>query len=283
MSLQLAVGLIATFGLAASGTPSGYAIIVRAIAYLTVSGQDVALAGERILAGLYESLVLLAVPVFIVAMMTGGGRHPRGYAAAITAASPRKRRCRCGACEGARCRPCRALLLPAILLYGIYGGVTTPTEAAPVGVVIGGALILNDIVASENIPATVARALVGLEVPALLLLLGVNLLLLVLGCVLDATTIILVILRLLLPARRELGIDLVQFGVVAVGNCMTGPITPPDGILLFVVNAVTRVPLAEIIGEIWGFIVASLTALLILVLFPDGSLFRPRAFGHAGT
>ena len=190
-----------------------------------------------------------------------------------------------------------ALLMPAILLYGIYGGVTTPTEAAAiaaayalilaalfyralsiralygilvesarssaaVGLVIGGALILNYIVASENIPDMMAGALVGLDVPPLVFLLGVNVLILALGCVLDATTIILVIIPLFLPTCGELGIDLVHFGVVAVVNCMIGLITPPYGILLFVINAVTRIPLAEIIRETWLFLGVLVFALL---------------------
>ncbi|MDH5531207.1 MAG: TRAP transporter large permease, partial [Paracoccaceae bacterium] len=210
-----------------------------------------------------------------------------------------------------------ALLMPAILLYGIYGGVTTPTEAAAVaafyalilaaffyralsfralygilvesarssaavGLVIGGALILNYVVASENIPSILAQRLVGLDIDPILFLLGVNLLLLLLGCVLDATTIILVIIPLFLPTCRELGIDLVHFGVVAVVNCMIGLITPPYGILLFVLNAVTRIPLSEIIREIWPFLGALLTALLILVLFPSLVLWLPRLLGYAG-
>ncbi|MFZ8941023.1 MAG: TRAP transporter large permease [Gemmobacter sp.] len=210
-----------------------------------------------------------------------------------------------------------ALLMPAILLYGIYGGVTTPTEAAAVaalyalllsvlfyralsfralfqilvesarssasvGLVIGGALILNYVVASENIPALVARSLVGLDVSATQFLLGVMVILLLLGCVLDATTIILVIIPLFLPACRDLGIDLVHFGVIAVINCMIGLITPPYGILLFVINAVTRIPLAEMIQEIWPFLVILVLALLALVLMPDLVLWLPRVFGYAG-
>lgn len=210
-----------------------------------------------------------------------------------------------------------ALLMPAILLYGIYGGVTTPTEAAAVaafyalilaavfyralsartlfrilvqsarssaavGIVIGGALILNYVVASENIPNVLAQQLVGLDVHPVVFMLGVNVLLLLLGCVLDATTIILVIIPLFLPACRELGIDLVHFGVVAVVNCMIGLITPPYGILLFVINAVTRIPLAEIIGEIWLFLAALLVALVILILSPDLVLWLPRQFGYLG-
>ncbi|MEM1387621.1 MAG: TRAP transporter large permease [Pseudomonadota bacterium] len=210
-----------------------------------------------------------------------------------------------------------ALLMPAILLYGIYGGVTTPTEAAAVaafyalvlaaffyralsfraladilvdsarssaavGLVIGGALILNYVVASENIPNMLAARLVGLDVHPLVFLLAINVLLLALGCLLDATTIILVIIPLFLPACRELGIDLVHFGVVAVVNCMIGLITPPYGILLFVINAVTRIPLGEIIREIWLFLSVLVVALIALILFPGIVLWLPRVFGYAG-
>lgn len=210
-----------------------------------------------------------------------------------------------------------ALLMPAILLWGIYGGVTTPTEAAgvaaayalvlagifyrtlsfkslyeilvdsarssaAVGLVIGGALILNYVVASENIPNQMADVLVGLDVHPLVFFLGVNVLLLALGAILDATTIILVILPLFLPSAERLGIDLVHFGVIAVINCMIGLITPPYGILLFVINAVTDIPLGEIIREVWGFIVVLIGAMVLLILVPDLVLWLPRLFGYAG-
>jgi len=112
--------------------------------------------------------------------------------------------------------------------------------------------------------------------------LGINLLLLLLGCLLDATTIILVIIPLFIPTCRELGIDLVHFGVVAIVNCMIGLITPPYGILLFVITAVTRIPLAEIIHEIWPFLGVLLLALLCMVLCPGLVLTLPRMFGYAG-
>lgn len=210
-----------------------------------------------------------------------------------------------------------ALLMPVILLYGIYGGVTTPTEAAAVaafyalllaaffyralsikslyeilvesarssaavGVVIGGALILNFIVISENIPAMMSNALTGLEVHPLLFLLAVNVLILVLGCVLDATTIILVIVPLFIPTCEVLGIDLVHFGVLVVVNSMIGLITPPYGILLFVINAVTGIPLKEIIGEIWAFLAVLIAALLFLILVPEVVLWLPGLFGYEG-
>ena len=210
-----------------------------------------------------------------------------------------------------------ALLMPVILLYGIYGGVTTPTEAAAiaafyalllaglfykalsfkalfnvfvesarssasVGIVIGGAFILNFIVISEQIPQSIAMLLDGTDVNTIVFLIIVNLLILALGCILDATTIILVIVPLFIPTCEVLGIDLVHFGVLVVVNSMIGLITPPYGILLFVINAVTDIPLREIISEIWAFLVILIVALLIMLLVPDLVLWLPRVFGYQG-
>ena len=160
--------------------------------------------------------------------------------------------------------------------------VESARSSAAVGLVIGGALILNYVVASENIPGILAARLVGLDVHPLSFLISVNILLLILGCILDATTIILVIIPLFLPACRELGIDLVHFGVVAVVNCMIGLITPPYGILLFVINAVTRIPVGEIIREVWPFVAVLISALIAMIVFPGIILWLPQAFGYTG-
>jgi tripartite ATP-independent transporter DctM subunit len=210
-----------------------------------------------------------------------------------------------------------ALLMPVILLYGIYGGVTTPTEAAAVaafyalvlailfyralslrglfqvfidsarssasvGIVIGGAFILNFIVISEQIPQSISAMLEGAEISPIVFLLAVNVLILLLGCVLDATTIILVIVPLFIPTCKALGIDLVHFGVLVVVNSMIGLITPPYGILLFVINAVTGIPLREIISEIWAFLAVLIAALMLMMLLPDLVLWLPRLFGYNG-
>ena len=83
----------------------------------------------------------------------------------------------------------------------------------------------------------------GADVSPLMFLLLVNLLFLILGCLFDATTLLLVIVPLFLPAARELGIDLVHFGVVIVVNIMIGLITPPYGVLLFVMSGLTGISL----------------------------------------
>ena len=429
MSFELIIFLFTLFGLAGIGTPVGYSIITASIMYFTFGDMDVALAGEKILQGLYKSFVLLAVPLFITAanimnagtitdrllsfctavvgrfkgglghvnvvaslifsgmsgsavadaagigkiiigMMTKNGRYTRGYAAAITAASatigpiippsipmvlysvisdtsigylflagivpglimgmvlmimnaiisyrrdfateepvPIKQ------LPKTTFRAFPALMMPAILLFGIYGGVTTPTEAAAiaalyalfltgalyrtlsfkslyeilvdsarssaaVGVVIGGAFILNYIVISENIPGALTTFLQGLDVSPITFLIFINILVLLLGCFLDATTIILVIVPLFIPVCKALGIDLIHFGVLVVVNSMIGLITPPYGILLFVINAVTGISLKEIISEIWMFIFVLIIALLIMIFFPEIILWLPEMFGY---
>ncbi len=160
--------------------------------------------------------------------------------------------------------------------------VESARSSAAVGIVIGGALILNFVVVSENIPGMMSDLMVGLEIHPILFLLLVNLLILGLGCVLDATTIILVIVPLFIPTARGLGIDLVHFGVLVVVNSMIGLITPPYGILLFVINAVTGIPLKDIIKEVWAFLAVLIGALLLLLLVPDIVLFLPRLLGYEG-
>ena len=78
-----------------------------------------------------------------------------------------------------------------------------------------------------------------------------------------------------------LGIDLVHFGVVIVLNIMVGLITPPYGLVLFVINSVAGVPLKEMIAEVWQFIAVLVLVLLMLVLFPDLVLWLPRQLGYA--
>jgi len=431
MTLAFTMCLVVLFALAAIGTPIAHSIIIGALVYLALKGQDLGIAAEQISYGLYDSFVLLAVPLFIVAanimnagaiserllrfcvgvvgrfkgglghvnivsslifsgmsgsavadaagigkviieMMTKGNRYSRGYAAAITAAAAtigpiippsipmvlyalvsdtsigylflggivpgllmgvvlmvmnsyisHKRGFAADEVVPIReiplltARAFPALLMPIILLYGIYGGVTTPTEAAAVaaayalvlaaffyrslsfrslrnimldsvkssasvGLVIGGALILNYIVASENIPKLLADQMLGMDITPMAFMLGVNVLLLLLGCILDATTIILVIIPLFVVSARALGIDLVHFGVVVVVNCMIGLITPPYGILLFVINGTTGIPLIEIIREITPFLIALLFALALLIFFPALVLWMPTMFGYVG-
>jgi tripartite ATP-independent transporter DctM subunit len=431
MSTIFILTLVVFFGLALLGMPVAFAMFVASIGYLIVSGRDIGLFGEQILNGLYDSFVLLAVPLFILAanimnasgvsdrlfmfcqalvgrfrgglaqvdilvsiifsgmsgsaiadaagpgklvtqMMIKQGRIPPGFAAAVAASSStigpiippsipmviyavvsdtsvgylflggvipglimglaqmglvgfvaRRRNFPRG--EGVPLRELPrttyrafpALLMPVILLYCIYGGATTPTEAAAiaaayalvlavfcyrelswkegfkvlvesskatsvVALLRAGALIFNYIVASERLPEQVGRLLEGMDVSPLVFLLLVNLLFLVLGCLFDATTMLLVLVPLFLPAARALGIDLVHFGVVIVVNIMIGLVTPPYGVLLFVMSGLTGIPLRDIIREIWAFIGILVLALLLMIFVPEVVLWLPRYFGYKG-
>ena len=210
-----------------------------------------------------------------------------------------------------------ALLMPVILLGCLYSGITTPTEAAAtaalyallasaliyrsitwrdvyhslatsaritisIGMLIAGALVFNYVITVENIPRTLAAMLQAYELSPLAFLLFANLVLLVLGCFLEGTTILLVIVPVLLPTAQALGIDPVHFGVVAVVNIMIGLITPPYGLLLFMMMKIAEIPLKDLVREVLPFLGVMLGALALITLVPDLVLFLPRLLGYKG-
>jgi TRAP-type C4-dicarboxylate transport system permease large subunit len=120
------------------------------------------------------------------------------------------------------------------------------------------------------------------ELSAVGFLLLVNVILLLLGCLLEGITILLVIVPIFIPLAQALGIDMVHFGVVVVVNLMIGLITPPYGLLLFVVASVARAPLVPIIRDIAPFLAALLGALAFITLAPDVVLWLPRLLGYGG-
>ncbi|MCC2634596.1 MAG: transporter, DctM subunit [Ramlibacter sp.] len=209
-----------------------------------------------------------------------------------------------------------ALMLPVVLLGCLYSGVTTPTEAAGVaaayallisvalyklrwtefydslltsarmsisiGMLIAGALVFNYVITSENIPAALSRQLGGLDLSPMAFLLMVNLLLLLLGAFLEGSTIILVILPVLLPTAQALGIDPVHFGVMAVLNIMIGLVTPPYGLLLFMMMKVANVRMGPLLRETWPFLLVMLGALALVTAWADFVLVLPRMAGYSG-
>jgi C4-dicarboxylate transporter, DctM subunit len=210
-----------------------------------------------------------------------------------------------------------ALMMPVILLGCLYSGITTPTEAAAVaalyallasaliyrsvgwgdvyvslnksaritisiGMLIAGALVFNYVITVENIPKTLAAMLKAYELSPLTFLLIANLVLLVLGCFLEGTTILLIIVPVLLPTAQALGIDPVHFGVVAVVNIMIGLITPPYGLLLFMMVKIAEVRLRDLVREVMPFLYVMIGALALITLVPDLVLFLPRLMGYKG-
>lgn len=207
------------------------------------------------------------------------------------------------------------LMMPVVLLGGIYSGVTTPTEAAAVaaayalmisvllyrsvtfrdfyasmltsartsasiGMLIAGALVFNYVVTVENIPNSIQAMLTAWDLSPLGFLILVNILLLLLGCLLEGTTILLVVVPVLIPTAKALGIDLVHFGIVVVVNIMLGLITPPYGLLLFVMTRIANVPIRDIVRDVLPFLCAMIVALALITLFPEIVLWLPRQLGY---
>jgi tripartite ATP-independent transporter DctM subunit len=210
-----------------------------------------------------------------------------------------------------------ALMMPVILLGLLYSGVTTPTEAAAaaaayallisallyrsigwgdvynslmtsaritisIGMLIAGALVFNYVVTVENIPKALSAALKAYELSPWMFLLAANILLLVLGCFLEGTTILLVIVPVLMPTAHALGIDPVHFGVVVVVNIMIGLVTPPYGLLLFMMVKIAEVPLRDLVREVMPFLYVMLAALALMTFIPEITLFLPRLLGYKG-
>lgn len=221
------------------------------------------------------------------------------------------------ALPGITFRAVPALLMPIILLGGIYGGVTTPTEAAAVaaayaflisvllyrdvtpgqvyralltsarssasiGILIGGSLVFNYVVTIENIPRSLSTLIAGYDLSPTGFLLLVNVVLLLLGCLLEGITILLVIVPIFIPTATALGVDMVHFGVVVVVNLMIGLVTPPYGLLLFVVANIARAGLLPIIRDIVPFLLAMLAALGVITFVPGIVLWLPRLLGYSG-
>ncbi|HWI37420.1 MAG TPA: TRAP transporter large permease [Burkholderiales bacterium] len=210
-----------------------------------------------------------------------------------------------------------ALMMPVILFGCLYSGITTPTEAAAaaaayalaasailyrsigwrdvyqslvtsarvtisIGMLIAGALVFNYVITVENIPKTVAAMLYAYQLSPIGFLVFANVVLLVLGCFLEGTTILLVIVPVMLPTARALGIDPVHFGVVAVVNIMIGLVTPPYGLLLFMMSKIADIPLKDLVREVLPFLWVMIAALAIITFVPDTVLFLPRLLGYKG-
>ncbi len=147
---------------------------------------------------------------------------------------------------------------------------------------IAGALVFNYVITVENIPKTLNAALQTYQLSPLMFLLAANILLLLLGCFLEGTTILLVIVPVLLPTAAALGIDPVHFGVVVVVNIMIGLVTPPYGLLLFMMVKIADIPLRDLVREVLPFLWVMIGALAVMTFVPEVVLFLPRLLGYKG-
>lgn len=203
-----------------------------------------------------------------------------------------------------------ALLMPVIILGGILTGIFTATEAAAVAVIyafiistfvyreleikdlgkvlldsamssaiimfaIGAAGLLAWLLTYSRIAGSLADLITGMTQNPTVFLFVIAVLLLILGCFMEATPLIIILTPVLLPVALELGVDPVQFGLMMVLVLMIGLITPPVGMVLFITAGIGKTNVVEVTKGVWPFMVAIVLVVLAVILFPAAVLWLP--------
>ncbi len=204
------------------------------------------------------------------------------------------------------------LMTPVILLGGIYLGIVTITEAAALAVVyallLGGiayrmlgmrqfidclrnvflicgsilillpaAKVFGFVLTAEDVPTLFSEYVLAISDNRIFILIAINLLFLLLGCVSDPNVNIMLFVPIVMPLANAIGMDPVHFGVVVVLNCMIGLVTPPVGALLFTLCGMEGIPMEKMIRRMWPFIWILLGLLVLITCFPAIVLTLPNA------
>lgn len=210
-----------------------------------------------------------------------------------------------------------AILVPVIILGGIYGGIFTPTEAAAVAVfyglfvgffvykeltfkklvaglsgsavttgtilvIVAAATVLARVMTMERIPQAISDAITGATDQKIVVLIIINVVLLITGCVMDSTPAILILSPILYPIAAKYGVDIIHFGLIVVLNTSIGFITPPVGLNLFVACSIGKINFTTVVRNVLPYLAAMVIALIIVTYIPAVALFLPRLFGYGG-
>ena len=207
-----------------------------------------------------------------------------------------------------------ALIMPVIVLGGIYGGIFTPTEAAAVAAIYGfivGTFVYQDlklkdlpqllmnsgkgtamvmiivgaassfgwILTSARIPDVIASFMVSLTSSKIGILLVINIFLLIVGCLMDVTAAIIILTPIFLPIIGQFGIDPIHFGIIMTVNLAIGQSTPPLGVNLFVSCGIAKISIEENARAMVKFLIANIIALFLITYIEPISLTIPRLMG----
>ena len=203
-----------------------------------------------------------------------------------------------------------ALLAIVIVVFGVVGGVFTATESAAIAVIyslivsvfiykglnwkgvwnaleecvntlsivmilIATSAVFGNCLTMLHVPELAANAIIGLTDNRIIIALLLNLILLVLGCIMDMAPIILIATPILLPIAQQIGIDPIQFGIMVILNCGIGLLTPPVGAVLFIGSAVAKLPMEKVVKATLPFYICMILALLLITFIPGISLWLP--------
>ncbi|PAD36000.1 TRAP transporter large permease [Terribacillus saccharophilus] len=288
-SKQFAAGIVAAAGTLGVILPPSIPMIVYGVA----SGTSV---GDLFIAGVLPSILIAALLMVYVYFYA----KKKGYSGTGEAFSL-KRVIR--AFWDAKW----ALLVPVIILGGIYGGFFTPTEAAVVAVVygliagvflykelrlkdlyevfrnaalttatimliIGAATAFGKIMIIEQMPSRIANGMLSISDNPVILMSLIVIMLLFIGMVMDTTAAIIIFTPLLIPVGVELGFDPVHYGMIIILTLVIGFITPPIGVNLFVASEISSLPIMKISKAIVPYIAVMLVALILVILIPEIAL-----------
>jgi len=200
-----------------------------------------------------------------------------------------------------------------VILGGILSGIVTPTEASAVGVlyilllslvyrqmtwrklyhvairtlettgsvllIVCSAALFGWVLARERAPQEVSELILGITTNPIVFLLLVNLFLILVGALLEPTSAILIVVPVLAPIADTFSIDPMHFAAIVIFNLMLGLLTPPVGLVLFVLSSVTKIPVRDVIVGVMPFFAAMLVVLLIITYVPALTLWLPAVFG----
>ena len=207
-----------------------------------------------------------------------------------------------------------ALAAVVIVVVGVVAGVFTATESAAIAVIyslivsvfiykgldwkgvwrelgscvdtlsivlilISTSSVFGYCLTTLHVPDMAATAITNLTSNPVLIILLINVIVLILGCIMDMAPIILIATPILLPIATAAGVDPVQFGIMVVLNCGIGLLTPPVGAVLFIGSAVGKVPMERVVKATLPFYVCMIITLLLISYIPDISLFIPKVLG----
>lgn len=278
--------------------PSTIAVLYAFIADVSV--------GRMFLAGVVPGLMMVIVQMVIVHRV-----GKRLDVAAFPRASFAER-------SRATWRAMPALVVPFAMIAGMRTGIFTATEVAAVGalyglllaaifhaetsrrevvlafrdtalttggimLIVAAANVFAWLLARERIPQEVAEFVTHLGLSPLLLLLAVNVMLLLLGMILDSAGILILVTPVVVPALVAVGVDPVHFGMVMIVNMMIGLLTPPVGMALFIVSNISGAPIAEVVREVMPFVLGFLVVLALITAFPVLVLWLPDIVYGAAT
>jgi C4-dicarboxylate transporter DctM subunit len=287
-----------------------------ATAIVAASGGMAALIPPSIIGVIYgwqanTSVGAVFAGGFLPGFLMGGGLCVYTYFYAKKMNFPTEKRASLGEIWAAVKKSFLALLMPVIILGGIFAGIFTATEAAAVAVVygfvvavfyyrelkwkdiprilvessvitgyvsllLGFASVFGYLLTVEQVPVKLANLILSISPSQWVFLLLVNILFLIAGCFLNATAILIVLVPILLPMVQKFGIDLVHFGIILIANLGIGYVTPPVGTCLYVACGISKEPLSTVIKPLFPYLVVMVIMLMFITYIPWISLVIPR-------